>query len=242
MDDPNLIERNASEDRLQHAPRRDPGLARVQAMPWLIVIALLAAVAWLGWRAFFHEEEGDIVGSAMLAFEEQNSLTVFSSRFEVVAESVNRPSVGPLDIRALETRQAMIVPALVEYRLDLSEMDRGDFAWNADTQTLDVILPGLRVSTPNIDEAAARYFTDGLYVSRDASVSLSRNNSRQAAERAATFAKNPQILALARKAAAQAIRQNLAIPLQVAGYGDVTVNVRFEGQEPAARQAQPAAS
>lgn len=233
MDDPDLIKREAAGDRLQHAPRQQAGLARVQAVPWLIVIVLLAAVAWLGWRAFFHEEEGDIVGSAMLAFEEQNSLTVFSSRFEVVAESVNTPSVGPVDIGALESRQAMIVPAMVEYRLDLSQMDRGNFAWDPQTETLDVVLPGLRISAPNIDEAAARYFTDGLYVSRDASVSLSRNNSRQAAARAESFAKNPQILALARKAAAQAIRQNLAIPLEVAGYGDVTVNVRFEGQGPA---------
>lgn len=231
MDDPELIKRETAGDRLQHAPRREGGLARVQAVPWLIVIMLLAAVAWLGWRAFFHEEEGDIVGSAMLAFEEQNSLTVFSSRFEVVAESVSTPSVGPLNIDALESRQAMIVPAMVEYRLDLSQMERGDFAWDPETETLDVVLPGLRISAPNIDEAAARYFTDGLYVSRDASVSLSRNNSRQAAARAASFARNPQILSLARKAAGEAIRQNLAIPLEVAGYGDVTVNVRFEGQE-----------
>jgi hypothetical protein len=232
MEDPDLIKRETDGDRLQHTPRREGGLARVQAVPWLIVIVLLAAVAWLGWRAFFHEEEGDIVGSAMLAFEEQNSLTVFSSRFEVVAESVNTPSVGPVGIDALESRQAMIVPAMVEYRLDLSQMDRGDFTWDPETETLDVILPGLRISTPNIDEAAARYFTDGLYVSRDASVSLSRNNSRQAAARAASFARNPQILSLARRAAGEAIRQNLAIPLKVAGYGDVTVNVRFERQEP----------
>lgn len=231
MDDPELIKRETAGDRLQHAPRREGGLARVQAVPWLMVIVLLAAVAWLGWRAFFHEQEGDIVGSAMLAFEEQNSLTVFSSRFEVVAESVSTPSVGPLNIDALESRQAMIVPAMVEYRLDLSQMERGDFAWDPETETLDVVLPGLRISAPNIDEAAARYFTDGLYVSRDASVSLSRNNSRQAAARAASFARNPQILSLARKAAGEAIRQNLAIPLEVAGYGDVTVNVRFEGQE-----------
>ncbi len=73
--------------------REERPLARVQAVPWLIVIVLLAAVAWLGWRAFFYEEEGDPVGSAMLAFEKQNSLTVFSSRFEVVAESVDRRGV-----------------------------------------------------------------------------------------------------------------------------------------------------
>ena len=184
----------------------------------------------LGWRAFFYEEEGDIVGSAMLAFEKQNALTVFSSRFEVVAESTSTPSVGPFVNGPLESRQAMIVPATVEYRLDLSAMDRGDFAWNPETESLVVVLRPLRITRPNLDEAGARYFTQGLYVSRDASVSLSRNNSRQAETRAAEFAKNPQILALARNAAKGAIRQNLAIPLEVAGYGEVTVNVRFQGE------------
>ena len=42
--------------------QQDRPLARVQAVPWLIVIVLLAAVAWLGWRAFFYQEEGDPVG------------------------------------------------------------------------------------------------------------------------------------------------------------------------------------
>ena len=35
---------------------------------------------------------------------------------------------------------------------------------------------------------------------------------------------------LARAAARQAISQNLAIPLQVAGYGKVKVDVRFDGE------------
>jgi hypothetical protein len=230
MDDRRLREPDTETLRPRVESRREVALARIQAVPWLIVVVLLAAVGWLAWRAFFYEEEGDIVGSAMLAFEKQNALTVFSSRFEVVAESTSRPSIGPIDIDALESRQAMIVPATVEYRLDLSAMDRGDFAWNAENQTLDVVLPPLRITRPNLDEAGARYFTQGLYVSRDASVSLSRNNSRVAETRAAEFAKNPQILALARNAAKGAIRQNLAIPLQVSGYGDVTVNVRFEGE------------
>ena len=210
---------------------REPNLTRIQAVPWLIVIVLLAAVAWLGWRAFFYQEEGDPVGSAMLAFEKQNSLTVFSSRFEVVAESVNTPSVGPFPVEALESRQAMIVPATVEYRLDLGGMDRGDFTWDAEGETLSVVLPALTVSTPNIDEAEARYFTDGFYVSRDASVSLSRNNSQQAERRARSFAENPEVMDLARVAAKDAIRQNLAIPLQVAGYGNVMVDVRFDDED-----------
>ena len=205
-------------------------LARVQAVPWLIVIVLLAAVAWLGWRAFFYEEEGDPVGSAMLAFEKQNSLTVFSSRFEVVAESVDRR--GVLNIDLLESRQAAIIPATVEYRLDLSSMDRDRFAWDAESETLSVVLPALRISRPNLDEAVQKTFTEGTYVSRDASADLARNNSQQAERKAAAFAKNPEVLALARQAAKDAVRQNLAIPMQVAGYGDVTVAVRFDGEAP----------
>ena len=213
---------------VQPAVKSETPLARVQAMPWLIVIVLLAAVAWLGWRAFIYKEEGDPVASAMLAFEKQNSLTVFSSRFEVVAESVD--TRGILNIDLLESRQAAIIPATVEYRLDLSQMDRDRLEWDEESETLGVVLPVLKISRPNLDEAEAKTFTEGTYVSRDASADLARNNSRQAERKAAEFAKNPEVLRMARSAAREAVRQNLAIPLQVAGYGDVTVNVRFDGE------------
>jgi hypothetical protein len=197
-------------------------------VPWLIVIGLLAAVAFLTWRAFFYQEEGDPVGSAMLAFEKQNSLTVFSSRFEVVAESED--TRGVMGVPVLRSRQATIVPATVEYRLDLSGMDRGDFVWDEAGDRLTVTLPQLQTSRPNIDEGAARVFTEGAYVTRDAAQDLARNNSQQAERKATAFAKNPEILALARQAAREAVRQNLTIPLQVAGYGDVSVDVRFEDE------------
>ena len=205
--------------------RRETPLARVQGAPWMIVIVLLAAVGFLTWRAFFHQEEGDPVGSAMMAFEKQNSLTVFSSRFETVAESTDARGVMGLDL--LKSRQAMIVPATVEYRLDLSQMERDDFVWDPDSERLEVVLPQLRISKPNLDEANARYFTEGRFVTREASTALSRNNSAQAERNAKAFAKNPEILSMARKAARDAIRQNLAIPLQVAGYDEAQVTVRF---------------
>ena len=213
---------------LQDQPHRSTPLARIQAVPWLIVIVLLAASAWLAWRAFIYKEEGDPVGSAMLAFQKQNSLTVFSSRFEVVAESTNTQGVLGIDI--LKSRQAAIIPATVEYRLDLSSMDRDRFEWDADSETLSVVLPQLRISRPNLDEAEAKTFTEGNFVTGRAAQALARNNSRQAETKANAFAKNPEVLALARQAAKEAVRQNLAIPLQVAGYGDVDVQVRFDGQ------------
>lgn len=206
---------------------REKSLARVQAVPWLIVILLLATTAWLGWKAFFEQEQGDPVASAMLAFEKQNSLTVFSSRFEVVAESED--TRGILNIDLLKSRQAAIIPATVEYRLDLSQMDRDRFDWDEENETMRVVLPPLKISRPNLDEARARVFTEGNWVTRDASADLARNNSQQAERRAAAFARNPQVMSLARNAAIEAVRQNLATPLSVAGYEDATVEVMFAG-------------
>ena len=204
-------------------------LARIQAVPWMIVILLIAAVAWLGWRAFFYQEEGDPVGSAMLAFEKQNSLTVFSSRFEVVAESED--TRGVLGVPVLRSRQAMIIPATVEYRVDLSQVGRDRLDWNSETQRLSVRLPQLRTTRPNLDEARARVFQDGVFITRDASRDLSQNNSEQAERKASEFAKNAEVLALARNAAKDAVRQNLAIPLQIAGYDRATVTVTFDGEQ-----------
>ncbi len=207
---------------------RSTPLARIQAAPWLIVIILLAATAWLTWRAFFYNPNADPVGSAMLAFQKQNSLTVFSSRFEVVAESTN--AQGVLGIDLLKSRQAAIIPAMVEYRLDLSGMDRDRFTWDGSTQTLTLTLPTLRISRPNLDEAQARTFTEGNFVTGGAAQAMARNNSLQAERKAAEFARNPEVLALARNAAREAVRQNLAIPLQVAGHRDAKVTVRFDGE------------
>ena len=220
--------KSGTSDDLRNAPRRETSLARLQALPWLLVIVLLAATAWLGWRAFFDRQEGDPVASAMLAFSKQDTLTVFSSRFEVVAESTN--AQGVLGIDLLKSRQAAIIPALVEYRIDLSHMDRDRFKWDAADQTLDVRLPPLRISRPNLDEAAAKTYTQGNFVTGSAAEALAKNNSLQAERKAEEFAKTPEILALARKAAMQTVTQNLVIPLQVAGYEKTKVNVTFDGQ------------
>jgi len=219
------------EPATRFAPNIAPAPTASRFMPWIIVAALLVAVGFLSWRAYFYEEEGDVISSAMIAFERQNSLTVFSSRFEVVAESTSTPSVGPFDVDILKSRQAMLVPATVEYRLNLAGITRGNFRWSENEQVLDVTIPKLQITRPNLDEARARVFTEGMFVSRTASTALSRSNSQVAERNAITFAQNPEVLNLARGAAKDAIRQNLAIPLQVAGYGDVRVNVRFEGEQ-----------
>jgi HSP20 family molecular chaperone IbpA len=239
--DGDLPEGARSSDRraLRDGPTRiEPGFADVATDNPLprpaslrlvaLILALVVATGFLSWRAYFYQEEGDPVASAMLAFEKQNSLTVFASRFEVVAESEYEQSIATVPVRRV--RQAMIVPATVEYRLDLSAMDSGDFRWDEAAGLLTVTLPQLQTSKPNIDEANARLFTEGLLNTGGSQQALSEANSRIASEKASAFAKNPEILALARAAAKEAVSQNLAVPLEVAGFDDARIEVRFEGE------------
>ena len=206
-------------------PRRERPLARVQAVPWLLFIATLALAVWLAWRAFGPEDHGSPLATSLAAFERHNRLTVFSAQLSPVVASEDSRLFG-----ALRSRQVAVIPARVDYTLDLSQMDESRLAWNEATTTLDVQLPPLTISRPNLDEARAQYLREGIWITRDAQDSLTRANTRLAEQQAMEQAANPVLLELAYTAARQAVRQNVGIPLQVAGFGNVTVNVRFDGQ------------
>jgi len=224
MDDP-LIKRETAGDRLQHPPHRETPLARVQAVPWLLFIVALALAVWFAWKAFGPEDLGDPLATSLTALEKQNKLTVFSAQLSPVVSSEDSQLFG-----ALKSRQVAVIPARVDYTLDLSKMDRGRLAWNSATHTMDVQLPALIVGRPNLDEGRAQYLREGMWITNNAQARLTRNNTRLAEQQAVQQAANPVLIGLARTAAREAIGQNLAIPLQVAGYGDVKVNARFDGE------------
>ena len=230
MNDPPLIKRDSNLDRLQPAMHRERPLARLQMTPWLLFIAMLALAAWLAWRAFGPEDHGDPLATSLVAFEKQNRLTVFSAQLSAVVASEDSRLFG-----ALKTKQVAVIPARVDYRLDLSQVDRDRLSWDETTSTLDVQLPALTVGKPNLDEGRAQYLREGLLFTRDAQDELTRDNTRLAEQQAVEQAANPVLMGLARSAAKDAIRQNLAIPLEVAGFGEVTVNVRFDGEAAPAR-------
>ena len=203
---------------------------RPQALPWLLLIAALALAVWLGWRAFGPERHGDPLATTLVAFEKQDRLTVFSAQLSPVVASEDSRLFG-----ALRSKQVAVIPARVDYTLDLSRIERRRLAWDAASHTLAVQLPPLQVGTPNLDEGRAQYLREGLLITREAQDKLTRDNTLLAEQQAQAQAANPVLMGLARSAAKDAIRQNLAIPLQVAGYGNVTVEVRFDGEALLAR-------
>jgi hypothetical protein len=206
-------------------PLRPGDLARRSTLPWMLFIAALALAAWALWRAYQPEELGDPLATSLAAFEKQNKLTVFSAQLSPVVANDDSSFLG-----LVKSRQVAVIPARVDYTLDLSAMDRSRLSWDGEAQRLDVRLPPLQLSRPNLDEGRAQYLREGVWITRHIQDKLTRDNTRAAEAQARQGAANPVLLELARAAAKDAIRQNLAIPLEVAGFGKVSVTVRFDGE------------
>ena len=205
--------------------------APARALLTLPAVAALGLLALGGWYALksLAPDHGDPVAASLLAFEKQDRLTVFSAQLALVSASEDARVFG-----MLKSKQVAVIPARVDYSLDLTQMTPARMNWDQAKQTLDVTLPPLQLSRPNLDEAHAQYLREGVWITGEAQARLTRDNTLVAERQAADQARNPALLTLARSAAKDAIRQNLAIPLQVAGYGAVSVTVHFDG-EPAGR-------
>ncbi len=200
------------------------GAALAPALPWALFAAALALAVWALWPG----AKGDPLGATLTAFEKQNRLTVFSAQLSPVVAADEEALFG-----MLTTKQVAVIPARVDYMLDLSAVSRERLGWDANAQRLDVRLPPLVLSRPNLDEGRAQYLREGVWISRTTQDKLTRENTKLAEKLAADQATNPVLLNLAASAAKDAIRQNLSIPLQVAGFGDVVVAVRFDGERAA---------
>lgn len=200
-------------------------LARQSGVPWLLFVLALSAAAWLAYQAFWPEDRGNPLGTTLTAFEKQNKLTVFSAQLAPVVAAEDSRLLG-----LVNSKQIAIIPARVEYTLDLSQMDASRLNWDEQGHVLTVRLPAIKAGKPNLDEARAQYLREGLWISRDAQDNLSRQNTQLAEKLALEQAVTPVLLGLARSAAKDAVRQNLAIPLQVAGFKDVKVEVLLDGE------------
>ncbi len=216
-------------DRLNAQPAPpvslQPSQQRLAVLPWLLFVAAVAVAAWLAWQIWRPAPIGDPLATSLVAFDKQDRLTVFSAELAPVVASDDSRLFG-----LVTSRQVAVIPARVDYAIDLGKVGRDRMRWDAASSTLTVRLPALEVTRPNLDEARAQYLREGVWITRAAQDKLTRDNTRLAERLAVEQAANPVLLGLARSAAKDAIRQNLAIPLQVAGFGDVKLSVSIDGE------------
>lgn len=200
--------------------------ARAVRLPWLLAGGALAMAGWLGWQLYGPGAHGDPLATSLLALEKQNRLTVFSAQLSPVVAADDARLFG-----MLKSRQVAVIPARVDYYVDLSKVGKDRLRWDAQGQQLAVTLPAVEASSPNLDEGQAQYLREGVWITGDAQAKLTRDNSLEAQDQARRQAAQPVLMDLARSAARQAVAQNLSIPLQVAGYDNIKVTVRFDGEK-----------
>lgn len=217
MDDPDLTPARVAAPP-PHARRATAALA------WSLFALTLALAAWLGWLLLRPAPPADPLAIGLVAFEKQDRLTVFSAQLVPVVSSDDSRLFG-----LVRARQVAVIPARVDYAIDLARIGRDRMAWNAPTQTLTVRLPPLLIGQPNLDEARAQYLREGVWITRSAQESLTRENTVQAGRIAAEQARNGALLDLARAAAREAIAANLGTPLRMAGFSAAKVVVAFDG-------------
>lgn len=198
---------------------------RAALLPWALFLCAAALAAWLAWQMWKPAPIGDPLATSLVAFDKQDRLTVFSAELAPVVASNDSRLFG-----LVTSRQVAVIPARVDYAIDLGKVGRDRMRWDQASKTLTVRLPTLDVTRPNLDEARAQYLREGVWITRAAQDKLTRDNTQLAERLAVEQAANPVLLGLARSAAKDAVRQNLAIPLQVAGFGDVTVSVSIDGE------------
>ena len=209
----------SDEDR----PRRRPNWLAVALVAAVIIAALLL------WRNYEEQREREAaLGSMVTAFQKQNSLSVFRAQVPTFVHNKEQRLFG-----LLTAEQIGVIPATIEYRLDLSKLEPGSFEWDEDAQTMEVTIPPLTVTEPSLDARRAQLVNRGILVSGNAAMNLMRKNMGTARQTAIKESRNPEMVALARSAAREMMTQNVTLPLRAAGYDDARVTVRF-ADEPSA--------
>ncbi len=192
---------------------------------WLAIALVVAAVigALLLWRDYEEKREREAaLGAMVAAFQKQNSLSVFRAQVPTFVHNKEERFFG-----LLTAEQVGVIPATIEYRLDLSKLKPGSFEWDEDAQSMQVTIPPLTVTEPSLDPRRAQLVNRGILVSGNAAMNLMRKNMGTARQTAIRESRNPEMVAMARSAAREMMTQNVALPLRAAGFKDARVTVRF---------------
>ena len=188
----------------------------------LLIVGAIALGALLIWQYVERKREQEAVFGAMVtAFQKQNSLNVFRAQVPVFVQSKEDGFLG------FDREQFGVVPASVDYKLDMSKMTADDFDWDPERRVMTIELPPIVPAEPALDARRAKFVNNGVLIGSDSALRLMRQNMQRAHQQASKEARNPQLMELARAAAREMIARNYALPLQAAGFKGATVEARF---------------
>lgn len=192
----------------------------------LIVIAGLAgAFYWQVRRTQAAEEQAGLHASQVLAaiFTQAQDLRVATLRGTVKARS-------SYDGTVFDPEQITVAPYRASYFIDLAQVDRSSYRWDAERRTMEVRIPDVTVDRPAIDYAEARVRQNGVWISRRAGQAMQRQAATRMTGAVAAEARSDKRMAEARAAAVVAVQKLIRPPLAAAGFADITVTVLYPWQ------------
>lgn len=167
----------------------------------------------------------DIVATLVTSVHKMNDLSVFGAQMFAI---VKTPHEGLID--ALDTTTYVIVPGAVRYVVNLSQLDRGAFNWDASTGRLVVVVPDPVPTVASIDGARAKVLVDGVdLASGDDRERILRDSLAMARDDIGSKAREPFFMNSAKDAGRAALQSNFAAPLVAAGLKP-NVIIRFQSE------------
>lgn len=170
-------------------------------------------------------QQADFLGAMLVSAQRQQKLLVLTARLVVPVSSARDTTLGPITVAT--TRQTAILPATVNYVVDLSRLAASDLDWNEAERTLKVRRPGVTALPAAIDWGQAQTYSDTGWATSltDVSANLKRDNEKKAPAMFASQAKAADLVAMAEAAADAALETTFLMPLVAAGFPDAEVIV-----------------
>ncbi|QIG81191.1 DUF4230 domain-containing protein [Stakelama tenebrarum] len=153
-----------------------------------------------------------VAAASLQGMREQARLSTFAARYVAVVTSTQRRM-------GLSARKTLIMPGDVRYEVDLAKLQDKDLRWDANSNTLSVVLPPIEVVGPEVDMTRIREYSEGgiLMSLTDAESALDTANREAGQKELLRQARGDTPMRLARESTRRAIERSFLMPLRAAG-------------------------
>ena len=164
-----------------------------------------------------------VLSATVESLKGQNKLLVFSYKGTAIVTAKNT------ELWLFEGRQNLIVPSVVNYYLDLSELSLADVSFDKKAKLVRVKLPQLQIGDIAFQPESATTLNGGLLAFSDEQVEELRKLNYKTARRAMVQqAQSKTLVGMAKRQAQTNIASYFEIPLRIVGQPDVKVVATFK--------------
>ena len=172
---------------------------------------------------FFTMDTTKVLATTVESLREENKLLVYSYK------GTAKVQAGRTVLWLFGGEQELIVPAVVSYYLDLSNLSLADVRYDEESRLVTVKLPKVTLGDLAFFPEQATTINGGvLTFSNEQVEALRKANYKNARRAMIAQAQQPGLLNAAKRQARTNVENYFAIPLRIAGLPDVKVAATFD--------------